>query len=196
MRVILRHAAALLVCFALLYIGLLGLSLSLIQRPSREGGLDGSLAGNTIFMTEPKYIYLTRFALRDGSDNIVLLGASNVDAGFSLRELRPLLPSTATVHKLAIGGANMTEVREVIDLVREVQSEEARRREIFVLGIWYGMFGQDRLRWYTSDRPPGDTDIDLERYRYGFELRTARGPAAVVEWQYFDAAVTAIYPFL
>jgi hypothetical protein len=134
--------------------------------------------------------------LRDSSDKIVLLGASNVEAGFNLTELRTLLPGTATIHKLAIGGANMTEVNEMIDLVQEVQSEEARRRETLVLGIWYGMFGEDRLRWYTPDRLPGDTDIDIERYRYGFEWRTARGPIQVVPPRYVDVAVTAVYPFL
>jgi len=195
MRVILRQGAALLACLALLYIGLLGLTLSLAQRPSQEPGLDASL-GNSIFRTEPKYIYLNRTPLRDSSEKIVLLGASNVDAGFNLTELRTLLHATATVHKLAIGGANLTEVREVIDLVQEVQSEEARRHEICVLGIWYGMFGEDRLRWYSPDRSPGDTDIDIERYRYGFEWRTARGPITLVPWYYIDVAVTAIYPFL
>jgi hypothetical protein len=196
MRVILRQGAALLFCLALFYLGLLGLALSLAPQPSQEPGLDASLAGNTIFMTEPKYIYLNRTPLRNNSEKIVLLGASNVDIGFNLPELRTLLPETATVHKFAIDEANMTEVGEVIDLVQQVQSEEARRHEIFVLGIWYGMFGEDRLRWYTPDRSPGDTDIDIERYRYGFERRTAHGPIPVVPWQYVDAAVTAIYPFL
>ena len=196
MRVIVQQGAALLLCLALLYLGLLGLTLSLAPQPRHEAGLDASLAGNSIFVTEPKYIYLNRTPLRNSSEKIVLLGASNVDAGFDLTELRRLLPATVTVNKLAIGGANMSEVREVIDLVQQVQSEDARRHEIFVLGIWYGMFGEDRLRWYTSDRSPGDTDIDIERYRYGFERRTAHGPVPVVPWQYVDAAVTAIYPFL
>lgn len=194
--IILRQVAALLLCLALLYIGLLGLSLSLVPRPSQVRGLDASLASHTIFMTQPKYIYLNRTRLRKSSGKIVLVGASNVNAGFNLPELRTLLPPTGSVHKLAIDGANMTEVGQVIDLIQQVQSEDARRHEIFVLGIWYGMFGQDRLRWYTPDRSPGDTDIDIERYRYGFEWRTAHGPVPVVQWQNVDAAVTAIYPFL
>jgi len=196
MSVILRQGAALLGCLALLYMGLLGLSLFFARPPSQTHALDASLAAKSIFMTEPKYIYLNRTPLRNNSDQIVLLGASNVDAGFNLSELRTLLPAAVTVHKLAIGGANMTELREVIDLVQEVQSEEVRRRETFVLGIWYGMFGEDRLRWYTPDRSPGDTDIDIERYRYGFERWTVHGPVPVVPWQYFDAAVIAIYPVL
>jgi hypothetical protein len=196
MSAILRQGAAILLCLTTLYLGLLGLALCLGPHSSQEPGLDASLAGNSIFMTEPKYIYLNRTPLRDSVEKIVLLGASNVDTGFDLGQLRTLLPASVTVHKLAIGGANMTEVREVIELVQEVQSGEARRHEIVVLGIWYGMFGEDRLRWYTPDRSPGDTDIDIERYRYGFERRTAHGPVPIVGWQYIDTAVTAIRPFL
>ncbi|HEX3522956.1 MAG TPA: hypothetical protein VHT52_12820 [Stellaceae bacterium] len=195
-KAILRQGALLLLSLALLYAGLLGLTLLIAPPPPQERGLDASLAGNTIFMTEPKYIYLDRASLREPSEKIVLLGASNVDVGFNLGELRPLLPASVALNKLAVDGANITEVSQVIDLVQQVQGEEARRHEIFVLGIWYGMFGRDHLRWYTPDRSPGDTDIDIERYRYGFERRTAQGPVPVVQWQYFGAAVTAIYPFL
>ncbi len=196
MKAISRQGARLLLCLVLLYVGFLGLTLLIAPRPPEGRRLDASLAGNTIFMTEPTFIYLNRAPLRNVSKKIVLLGASNVDAGFNLAQLRPLLPATVTLNKLAIGGANITEVRQVIDLVQQVQSDVARRHEIVVLGIWYGMFGQNRLRWDTPDRSPGDTDIDIERYRYGFERRTPHEPVAVVPWQYFDAAVTAIYPFL
>ena len=68
MRAILRQGAALLFCLALLYLGLLGPALSLTPQPSQEPGLDASLAGNTIFMTEPKYIYLNRTPLRNNSE--------------------------------------------------------------------------------------------------------------------------------
>jgi hypothetical protein len=76
------------------------------------------------------------------------------------------------------------------------QSESVRRRDILVLGIWYGLFGDNRLHWYTGDRIPGDTDLDIERYRYGFERRTPQGPVDSVPRAYRDAAVVAIYPLL
>ncbi len=196
MRLILKQGGAILVCLMGLYIGLLGMTLALAP-PSRQlRGLNTAAAQDTIFMTEPKYIYLNRAPLRDESDKVVVVGASNVIVGFVPSELVALIPASASVHNLGLGGANMTEVRQVIDLVQEVQTPAARRREIFVLGIWYGMFGEDRLRWYTPDRTPGDTDIDIERYRYGFERRTAHGPVLVVPRRNLDAAATAIYPFL
>jgi hypothetical protein len=196
MRLILKQGGAILLCFIGLYIGLLGVTLALAPRSHQLGGLNTAVAGDTIFMTEPKYIYLNRTPLRDESDKVVVVGASNVIAGFVPSELGTLVPAGATVHNLGLGGANMTEIRQVIDLVQQVQTSAARRRETFVLGIWYGMFGEDRLRWYTPDRTPGDTDIDIERYRYGFERRTAHGPVPVVPWRNVDEAVMAIYPFL
>jgi hypothetical protein len=179
-----------------LYLGLLGVMLTLVP-PSRQlRGLNTAASRDTIFMTEPKYIYLNRAPLHEESDKVVIVGASNVIAGFVPSELVTLISPSAVVHNLGLSGANMTEVRQVIDLVQQVQTSAARRRETFVLGIWYGLFGEDRLRWYTPDRIPGDTDIDIERYRYGFERRTAQGPVAVVPWRNVDQAVTAIYPFL
>jgi hypothetical protein len=85
---------------------------------------------------------------------------------------------------------------QVVDLVREAQSESIRRQDVFVIGIWYGLFGENRLRWYTEDRIRGDTDLDIERYRYGFERRTTEGPVDVVPLAYRDAATVAIYPLL
>src|SRR5262249_51929523 len=47
-----------------------------------------------------------------------------------------------------------------------------------------------------SDRHRGETDIDIERYRYGFVRRSAAGPVAVVPPNWLDTGVTAIRPFL
>jgi hypothetical protein len=90
----------------------------------------------------------------------------------------------------------MTEVRQMVDLVLEVQSPAARRHDVFVIGIWYGLFADDRARWYTADRHPGDTDLDIERYRYGFYRRTASGPVALLPPDWLDGGVTLIKPFL
>src|SRR5712691_6420138 len=146
MRLVLKQGGAILVCLVGLYIGLLGIMLALAPRAPQLRGLNTAAARDTIFMTEPKYIYLNRAPLRNESDKIVVVGGSNAIAGFVPSELVGLVPASAAVHNLGLGGANMTEVRQVIDLVQQVQTSAARRRETFVLGIWYGMFGPDRLR--------------------------------------------------
>ena len=36
------------------------------------------------------------------------------------------------------------------------------------------------MRWNTPDRHQGDTDLDIERYRYGFYRRTEQGSQAAI----------------
>jgi hypothetical protein len=147
-------------------------------------------------MTESKYLYFNRASLAVNRTNILLVGGSNIGAGFLLTALDGQIQSAAAIHNLGLGGANVTEMGQVTDLVFAAQSEPVRRRDIFVVGIWYGLFGENRLHWYTPDRVPGDTDLDIERYRYGLERRTLQGPVDFVPPTYRDAAVVAIYPLL
>jgi hypothetical protein len=65
-----------------------------------------------------------------------------------------------------------------------------------VIGLWYGLFASDQARWYTPDRHPGDTDIDIERYRYGFFRRTEAGAVALLPPQHLDVGVLLIHPVL
>src|SRR5712691_6368670 len=125
MRLVLKQGGAILVCLVGLYIGLLGITLALAPRSPQLRGLNTAAARDTIFMTEPKYIYLNRTPLRNESAKVVVVGASNVIAGFVPSELVALISASATVHNLGLGGANMTEARQVVDLVQQVQSSVA-----------------------------------------------------------------------
>lgn len=194
MKIILRQAAILLLSLLLLYGLALAIAVPAMPEP-RSGNLDTASAASSPFMTEPKYAFLSRRRLDNTNDKVILLGASNVLAGFRPIRLQGLVQE-ATVHNLAIGGANMTEVHQMVDLVLEVQSPVARRHNVFVIGLWYGLFADDRARWYTPDRHPGDTDLDIERYRYGFYRRSAAGPVALLPPGWLDGGVTVIKPFL
>lgn len=195
MKALVRQIAFLAGSFALLYAAILGLSLVLMPKPTASGRLNTGAAGATVFMTEPKYAFLNRSAVATPEPKIILLGASNVVVGFKPAQLQPYLPGIE-VHNLAVGGSNMTQVGQIVDLVQELQGPEAMHNTTYVIGMWYGMFAQDRVRWNTPDRHAGDTDIDIERYRYGFFRRTSHGPQHVLPPQYLDAGVTLIYPYL
>jgi hypothetical protein len=194
MKHILRQSTILLLFLLLIYLLALALATP-FMRWSTKGSLDTASAAASPFMTEPKYAFLSRSQLNNSDDKLILLGASNVLAGFRPAQLQGQLPSVQ-VHNLAIGGANMTEVKQMVDLVLEVQTPQARQHNVFVMGVWYGLFADDRARWYTPDRFPGDTDLDIERYRYGFYRRTAAGPAPLLPAQWLDTGVTLIKPFL
>jgi hypothetical protein len=195
MRAILKQVLYLSIALVGMYAVLLALSYALVPAMSGRAGLDSSLAADSIFTTEPKYVFLNRAAVRPDASRIVFVGASNTVVGFKQREVQQLVPSSE-VDNLSVGGSNMTQVAQIVDLVQDLQDSAARRRTTFVIGMWYGMFVQDSFRWSTPDRHPGDTDIDIERYRYGFYRRTDAGPRQVVPPAELPLGVMLIHPYL
>jgi hypothetical protein len=194
-----RHIAALLgrllVALGALYGALLLLSLALRPREPADRPLDTRKAPASLWATEPKYVFLGRGRLATAQDKMLVVGASNAMAGLKQGELQLLLPHTP-VHNLAIGGSNVTQVAQTVELVREVQTPAERRHNLFVVGLWYGLFASDVVRWHRPGRTPGDTDIDIERYRYGFYRRGEQGPVALLPPNLIDVGVAAIHPNL
>jgi hypothetical protein len=194
-RAILKQGLYVLIALGGIYAALLAISYALVPNANRGGGPDTSLADGTIFATEPKYVFLNRAALKPDAPRIVFVGASNSVVGFKQREVQPLLPN-AEVDNLSVGGSNITQIGQIIDLVQDLQDSAARRRTTFVIGMWYGMFTQDSFRWTTPDRHKGDTDIDIERYRYGFYRRSESGPKHNLPSDELQFGVTLIRPYL
>lgn len=195
MKTIARQSLFLLLGILVLYLLLLALSLLLVPPQRLEGGLDSGRAGLSLYLTEPKYVFLARGALASDHDKVIVLGASNAVVGFRQEHLQVLLPGVE-VSNLAVGGSNLTQLRQIVELVQEAQEPAVRARNTFVIGLWYGLFADDRVRWHTPDRHAGDTDIDIERYRYGFYRRGEHGPVALLPSRWLDAGVVLIHPWL
>jgi hypothetical protein len=195
LRYILRQAALTLLSFAALYVLLGGMSFVVFPDPSGDGPRDFQSADRTLYMTVPKYVFLGRSVLDSPDSKVILVGASNTGVGFKQKSIQSKL-SCAQVSNLGMGGANITEIGQVIDLVHEVQSDQERRTNIFVIGIWFGMFIDSELKYAEADRNRGETDVDIERYRYGFYRRTSNGPVAVLPPKWLDAGLMALRPFL
>jgi hypothetical protein len=160
-----------------------------------RGSLDSGAAASTLYITEPKYVFLDRASLALAHPRTVFVGASNVVVGFRQPEIAPLLPGVE-VDNLAVGGSNITQMAQIVDLVQEIQGKAARDETTFVIGVWYGNFVENRFKWYTPERHAGDTDIDIERYRYGFFRRTEAGPVALVPPDHLALGVVLIHPYL
>jgi hypothetical protein len=178
-----------------LYGALLLLAWLLVSPTDRAGSVDTARASHSLFLTEPKYVFFERTRLANEEDRLLVLGASNAMVGFKPAQLAPLLPGRS-VHNLSVGGSNITQVGQVAELVREVQSPRAQARDLYVIGLWYGVFASDRARWHTPDREAGDTDIDIERYRYGFFQRTEEGPRPVLPAKLLGTGALLVHPFL
>jgi hypothetical protein len=195
MRVLIRQLSLLLISLGALYALLLLVSLPFGSGLEQPTVIDSGLAGTSIYMTEPKYVFLDRMALRTDKPRVILLGASNVLVGLKPREMQPLMPATE-IDNMSIGGANMTEVSQTVDLALSQLSQRSCEETTFVIGMWYGMFATDEVRWNTPDRQRGDTDLDIERYRYGFYRRTRQGPKPVLPEHDLALGVTLIHPYL
>src|SRR4029077_12670101 len=110
MRALLKQLFGLIAALVLIY----GVALAVayvLYPPEFTTGLDTRRAGETNFMTEPKYFFLNRAPLRSHKEKIVLLGASNVVIGFQRDQIQPLIKN-AVVHSLGMGGANITEISQ------------------------------------------------------------------------------------
>jgi hypothetical protein len=195
LKYILRQTALTLLSFALLYVLLAGASFLVFPDPSSGGPRDFQAAEQTIYMTVPKYVFLGRSVLDNPDRKVILIGASNTGVGFRQKVVQANL-GCANVSNLGMGGANISEVKQVIDLVHEVQNPQDRQFNTFVIGVWFGMFIDSELKYAEGDRNRGETDIDIERYRYGFYRRTPDGPVAVLPPKWLDAGVMALRPFL
>jgi hypothetical protein len=194
-RYILRQTALTLLSFVFLYLVVAAASFIVFPNPSSQGPRDFQAAGNTIYMTIPKYVFLGRSVFDSPGQKVILIGASNTGVGFKQNLIQSGL-ACAKVSNLGIGGANISEIGQVIDLVHEVQNDGERRMNTFVIGIWYGMFVDSDHRYADADRNRGETDIDIERYRYGFYRRTPNGPIAVLPPRWLNVGVTLLRPFL
>ena len=195
MRYIVRQAAITFLSFTFLYVLIGGLSFIVFPDPSSSGTRDFQAAGNSLYMTVPKYVFLGRRVLESSDNKVLLVGASNAGVGFIQKAVQSQL-GCAKVSNLAMGGANISEVAQVIDLVHEIQNDRDRRLNTFVIGVWFGMFVDSDIKYSDPDRNRGETDLDIEKYRYGFYRRSPTGPVAVLPPNWLDAGVMAIRPIL
>lgn len=195
MRFILRQAALTLASFVFLYVLIGALSFLVFPDPSHGGPRDFQAAGRSLFMTVPKYVFLGRSVLDTQESKVLIVGASNTAVGFIQKVIQPKL-ACANVSNLAMGGANISEVAQIIDLVHETQTTPNRAPNTFVIGVWYGMFADSDIRFVDPDRNRGESDLDIEKYRYGFYRRSASGPVAVLPSKWLDAGVMALRPLL
>jgi hypothetical protein len=194
LKYILRQTAWTLLSLAFLYALLAGVSFIVFPDPS-SGPRDFQAADRTLYMTVPKYVFLGRSVFDNPDNKVILVGASNTGVGFRQKVVQAAL-GCAKVSNLGMGGANISEVKQVIDLVHAVQDDRDRPLNTFVIGAWFGMFVDSDVKFADPDRTRGDTDIDIERYRYGFFRRTPDGPVAVLPPKWLDAGVVALRPLL
>jgi len=103
---------------------------------------------------------------------IAIVGASAAQEGFQPAIAKTEAPDLL-VHNLSIGGANITETDQIIDIAIKATPPQISRRSVLVLAISYPMFVPDNKRWSDPVFVPPDaiaegrilTDLQREAMR-------------------------------
>jgi hypothetical protein len=191
MRLIVRQAWRTAAVFTALYALAFCVSLLFFPLSSENSAtLYAYRAIGSLYRTEPKYIVLNRAPLIGSESGVFVIGASNVALSFNPDELQPLMPEVR-VHNLSLGGANVTELRQIVQLIKEVVPPSSFCGHTFVFGLWYGLFIDDATRWKGAP-----TDIEIEALRYGLYRRSGEAVEPRLPTAWFPYATLALRPLL
>jgi hypothetical protein len=95
-------------------------------------------------------IFETRTLAKSGRPLLLILGASAAQEGYRPAVLQPLLPGYS-VNNLSMGGANVTEMDQVLELALKSARPAALRGSELVLGLSFPVFVRDARRWTHPD---------------------------------------------
>jgi hypothetical protein len=148
----------------------------------------------TLFIGEPSEVVLGRYPLKSDLDNVILFGSSNVREGLRPDLINNILPGY-NVHNMAVGASNITQIVEIVELADEYtppKMSEGKRRDIIVLGVWYGSFLNNEERWKGEP-----TDVTNEKLRFGLYKKASSGKIVpAIPSEYFDTTLLLLRPYL
>lgn len=101
----------------------------------------------TSFTDEAMHVILDSPAFRQAAiPQMIILGASGAQEAWRPADLQPKVPSFQ-VSNLALGAANVSEVRQALDYSLKFLPAEVRGQSVLVLGLSYPLFVPDEVRW-------------------------------------------------
>jgi len=166
MIVVIRVLSRVILLTAALYAGVVGIAAFLAPRGSEARAVDTRTAPSTVYATATKYLMFMQPALREKGRRVIILGASNADL-----ELRPdVIGRTvrcATIDNLSIGNENITELYQTAQIAVKNRQFSGDTSDVYVLGLWFGLFGDSKARWNGPGRQNNESDRDIEFQRYG-----------------------------
>lgn len=174
---IVKQAALLLLCIGTLYGAAWALAITMIY-PTADGPMDTRAVGSpdgAVYLNTTRYLVWNRGALRGPSPKILMIGGSNFQAALRLDEVRREVRqglSGPEVHNLSIGGMNITQMRQVLDLAYEAAPAATWRKTTFVIAISYALFVHDGHHWPTWERATASR-VELEMLRFGLYRKQA-----------------------
>ena len=163
MRPLLRRLLCLGIAFLAIYS--VGMILSFVISPPRDAIVDTFGEKFNVFGRNAGLVVRGQQAFSQQSRQVFIVGASNVQVGFRPDLIMPQLTGYR-VHNLSVGASNITQARQVVDLVLETVPMNSYHDTVFIIGIIYPHFVTDEQRWKG-----GHTSIEDEMLRYGLYRR-------------------------
>jgi hypothetical protein len=104
-------------------------------------------------------IFFTPNLAKTERSMILIVGASAAQEGFQPAIARAEAPDLL-IHNLSLGGANISEADQIIDIAINATPAQIIRRSVLVLAVSYPMFVPDNKRWSDPDFVPPDAIAD------------------------------------
>ncbi|OAN49178.1 hypothetical protein A6A04_03425 [Paramagnetospirillum marisnigri] len=186
LRPILIQTAKLLAPTLAAYLALLWLAAGMDFPADSATRLDSADAERSILATEPAYVMFASKLLAGRDPAVMLIGPSNVKAGFRPAELAPLLPGVA-VHNMAVSGSNIDAMAAAVDLVYGQRPPESRDGLVLVFGLWNGEF-------LHNESIPATTQLGRQMQRFGIFQHGPDGFTLQVGAGGFQMATTLLRP--
>ncbi|RJP17961.1 MAG: hypothetical protein C4520_15250 [Candidatus Abyssobacteria bacterium SURF_5] len=120
---------------------------------------------------------------RNERPKLIVLGSSNALFGFRPDELQPLFPQYEAAN-LSLPGSNMTDTRQVIELLEQLLPAHVKDKSLFVIGIFYGSV-------YGNGHNVNEALVESRLYRWNGD-----GIRPIVPAQRVDLLVRVLRPVL
>jgi len=146
----------------------------------------GSLASDAFFGTagDAAAVY-NRGALATKRPQVILVGASNFQ---KVLASEVDVPDFATAN-ISVDGSGLAEIRQLVELSYEAMPLAGQRHNIFVIGLWYGQFGDAHGTVWQS--------LNQQLARYGlYRLGPDNSVKRAIAKGLLLPALTAIHPLL
>jgi hypothetical protein len=150
MKIFFRQLFFLVLYFFVLYFIGFGFSYILFSDKQREYAIDTYESHNKIYFNPYRNILLglPKLAFSDKA-KILLLGSSDLLYGFRPRELNEVFPDYE-IHNFGMHSSNLTETKQLVDLIVKVLPKENLKKSVFVLGLFYSILVEDSVHYWET----------------------------------------------
>jgi hypothetical protein len=121
--------------------------------------IDTQFWQNTPYGSEARLALYGSHMLDRPGKNLIFIGASNIRESFRPDQVNRLIPGY-NIHNMGLSGANITEIRQTIELISHSISAEKLRESWIIIGLGYLNIRKTETKW-----PDGRTMIEKEAIR-------------------------------